>query len=613
MKSLNTILRMSGERITVNYKNSDLIVKRKINAFIIAVMTLIVGMAFYFVFQLSIDTPYKSDLPYIEISIVILTAAFILLVKGHFTAASNIVLVLILTATTSIVYFGETLNEQKIYNLAFLQSVAIIFGILVSEKRRQIVMVGAGSFGTITFFLFSRLLPAADSYGAYISTYITTVVFIGMETWIGAQIHNLLNSTLEEIRHTLEYDDFSKLPNEKLLNRRVVQQKLWEDLTFLVFYKIENLTELTLSFELSNLREIITEIAGILGGYFDSEVFCISSDILCVISSSDREEVEQRNLDVLKKLQEPVFCNSFKVRVQLRSSVLRSGAESFDVNKNISRGLLAIYHARQQNIQTVDFLDTDEKALRVQLSMLHELSDSIRNGSFTVVYQQLYNAERDVVGYEALSRWRRTGGQKIGPDIFIPMIEQAGLMNDFFIMMFLKVLDDIQLHQFISVKSPVFVNLSPELINNNFNFRLITEMIENAGIQRNLIGFEVTETSMASDLQKADKIIDGLKKEGFQIALDDFGMGYSNISRILDQSFNKIKFDKSFIENIFSNEKKLNLLESLLNFFNLFGYKTLIEGVETEKEYLLLRALNFSEYQGYFFSRPQPPEKLACI
>ncbi|MDC7228294.1 MAG: EAL domain-containing protein [Spirochaetales bacterium] len=592
------------------YENSDLIIKRKITAFAIALTTLIFGLSVYLLFQIITGTPYLSDLNFIWLTMLLLVGSFFLFSNGHFYLSANLVLFLMLGVTTLIVFRAETLNELKIYNLAFLQSIAIIFSILVAEKRRQIILVGCGSLTAITFFLIFRLLPVAVSAEPYISTFVTTAIFILMESWIGVQVYNLLNSTLEEIRLNLEHDEFTNLPNDKMMNRMIMHQKVWGDNFTLVFYHLVNLTELVLIFGVSNAHKVLGEVAEIIRTNYESDVFAVSNDVVCVVSSHGRTRTGEIDKSVHKILMDPIECLSFKVRVKYNSAIVESSRWTFALEKELNKGLLAIYHAGQKGLRTVDFQNSGEDDMREHLKMLLDLSAAIAKGNFKVVYQPLYNSEKEIIGYEALTRWMRPGGTKVSPAVFIPLLEKAGMMNDFFAMMFSIVVADITSYSFITPERPVFINLSQELINNNFNFYRVIKMIDEAGIPRSAIGFEITETSMASDTEKVHKLIMFLREGGFKIALDDFGMGYSNISQILKESFYKIKFDRSLIENISFDEKKLKLLDSLLNFFNIFGYKTLIEGVETVEEWELLKSFQFSEFQGYHLSIPLTPEEL---
>ena len=181
-------------------------------------------------------------------------------------------------------------------------------------------------------------------------------------------------------------------------------------------------------------------------------------------------------------------------------------------------------------------------------------------------------------------------------------------MADFFFRMFLKNLDDIIAWPSFFQGQRVFINLSPEIINDGFDFERMIRLMDDRKVSRERIGFEVTETTILKDRKESIHLIEKLRDNGFTIALDDFGTGYSNITQILELPIQKIKFDKSFIHGILSEPQKRDLCAVLMGHFHKYDYITIAEGVEKEEQLALLKSLGCRQYQGYLLARPVRPE-----
>ena len=593
------------------YKDDDIIIKRKVKSFAISVITIIACIAVYILTQLFLGNPYSQDTVFAGAAILVFSIALITFYRGYFFWASNIVLFTILMVTTLIVFNGETLTEQKIYNMAFLQTVSLFFSIMVATQSVQIFLVGLGMIVNVTLFMVLRLLPnAGENKTAYFSTYLTMIIFTVMETGIGISIYNVIKSALEETRYRLEHDEYSRLPNENKLARKA--QKLMGSRIrfFLMFYNIENYTELLLNLGSEETLRLFKRTTEYIVNIFGKNVYRISPDVVCLISTDDEETIEEKNDVIIRHFHSPIKHNSMNLRVILRSALLKTDGKNQDFQSVLNKGYLTLYQARQEKKAYLRFEESNEQNLRYRLTILHELSEAITSWKFSLHYQTVVDSNENVCSYEVLTRWTRHSGEQIPPDYFIPIMEQAGLMGEFFERMVSQVVRDIQDYPGLFEQIPVFINLSPELINHGYDFSQMIEIIRKSGIPNNLIGFEITETSLAKNLRLTSEIISYLLDHGFSLALDDFGVGYSNLSQVLQQRFQKIKFDRSFQDNLSTYPQNQQLLRLLIAFFERNRYTTVVEGIETLEGYNLMKSYGCSHFQGYFFSRPMSPDQL---
>ena len=594
------------------YQSSTILIRRKVNDYLLSLLFIFSGTSIYFFYVLFSKSSYKNDLKFILVILVFLLIAIFLLCLGHFKWSSNLILLIGLFSTSAIVYFGYTLNELKMYNMAFLHSIVLIFSVLVAQTKKQIILVGLSSSLLVSLFLYFKLLPqAGDNRVAYISTFIIVTLYIFMETMIGIQILRVINTSLNDILYNSEHDETTNLPNEKSLIRKISGGLKGNGKHYLLFYRVENYMELLLNLGTEDITKTMIKVHKKIKSLHESEVYRTSSDILITISHKSESELLNIVQAVQANFRNTVSIDGMKIMLFIRCSMIECDNKRLDIQENINRGLLALYQAKSEKKNFVQFNHSSEIKLKSKLKVLHELANAINARNYKIVYQPIVNKNREIVAIEALSRWTNSSGTAVSPDIFIPMLEQSGLMSEFFIIMVSLVLKDMKEYPFLIEHGPLFINLSPELINHSFDFNTLIELIDLNDIDHSRLGFEITETSFSDDRQKTKELIDFLKKERFQIALDDFGTGYSDLSKILDQSFDKIKFDKTFIDNILSDDKKQDLLLLLTSFFQTHNYAIVVEGVEDQDQFDMLCEIGCHQFQGYLFYKPMSPEKLS--
>jgi len=593
------------------YSDRDMVIKRKVNSFVISLVIIIICITLYLISQMILGLPYLKDFIYGLLAILILCSVLFLLLRGYYSWASNIVLFILLFFTGLAVFNGETLSEQKIYNMAFLQSLALFFSIMIATRSIQIFMVGTGIILWVTLFLLFKLFPAAGADKVpYLSSYFTMIFFTLMETGVGLSIFHIMNSALEESQYRSEHDNASDLPNEKKLSRVAREESPQNHPRYLLFYKIENYTELLLNMGSKNALSILVQSAAFIRGIYDAEIFRVAPDVLCLLVTDSAYSIKEKNQKILKHYKRPVHMTAMNTQLLVRSAMLESKTDSENMSEMLNQGFLTLYQAQQDKKSFMEFKKDNEEKLRYRLNILYELTSAISKETFRMHYQPIVDSQKKILSFEALSRWTRDNGENISPQFFIPLLEKAGMMNEFFTLTLTRTLQDIKEYPELFGNRPVFINLSPELINHDFDFSLIVKIIDKSGVPYKQLGFEITETSLADDVNLTSQVIQYLSDKGFILALDDFGVGYSNLSQVLFQNFNKIKIDRSFLADISVNQQNQHLLKLLIAFFKDHEYISLVEGIETEKEFSLMKSFGCTQFQGYLFARPEDPKKL---
>ena len=246
--------------------------------------------------------------------------------------------------------------------------------------------------------------------------------------------------------------------------------------------------------------------------------------------------------------------------------------------------------------------------------MEEAVSHGIEKGSFEVYYQPTYNIDRTLHGAEALLRMHDETLGSIYPDEFIPVAEQLGLIDS---------LDDLVLREvcrFLATGIPqrfgmdcINVNLSVlECMKEGFAEH-VSGIVEDAGIRKRFINFEITESVAANDYRHLANVIDRLRQQGFLFSIDDYGTGYSNMTSLFSLGADIIKIDKSLLWNAEKSELGMTLLKTSIDMVHDMKKLALMEGVETEEQLAVLERLHCDYLQGYFFAKPLSQEQLIAL
>lgn len=250
--------------------------------------------------------------------------------------------------------------------------------------------------------------------------------------------------------------------------------------------------------------------------------------------------------------------------------------------------------------------DTDLEYLLRRSAVESAVSRGLEENSFEVHFQPTYYMYGNKLhGAEALVRMHDRELGNVFPDEFIPVAERMGVIDS---------IDDFVLKEVCRfIKSGIPKKYGMDCINVNLSVlecmkpgfvEHINKIVEEAGVEKSFLNFEITESIAADDYLLLSRVISDLKNEGFQFSMDDYGTGYSNMNAILSLNLDVIKIDKSILRGAEQSKIGYIMLESSVRMFRQMNRKILIEGVETAEQIKLLEPLGVDYLQGYYFSRP---------
>jgi diguanylate cyclase (GGDEF)-like protein len=272
----------------------------------------------------------------------------------------------------------------------------------------------------------------------------------------------------------------------------------------------------------------------------------------------------------------------------------------------VRRADLAMRSARRRGGgMVVGFSAGMEMDFEEQLFIKRELGRALAARDFDIHYQPIVAAEGNViVGLEALLRWNHPIRGAIPPARFIPVAEQAGLMDQLGEFALRRALTD-------AMRWPDFyvaVNLSPMQVRDRKFVNLVAELLSETRIPPSRLVLEVTEGVLIDNPEAAKSRLDDLRALGLKLALDDFGSGYSSLTYLQRLPFDKVKVDRGFVAALDHSANAGVIIQAIIALGRALNLSILVEGIETEEQCVLARLAGCDEMQGYLFARPAPRE-----
>ena len=276
---------------------------------------------------------------------------------------------------------------------------------------------------------------------------------------------------------------------------------------------------------------------------------------------------------------------------------------------------IALKNAKNNSFVRYNYYEPSmEQDTQRRLHLVRRLRADFANRKLQVWYQpQVELKTKKVVGVEALLRWPQSDGSFISPAEFIPLAEYSGLIVE----IGSWVIEEAcrQINAFDEIGLPqlrVAVNVSvPQFRKRDFP-ELVEKQIEQWGIDPKRIELEITESIVMEDPDLVADILRRLKQQGIQVAIDDFGVGFSSLSYLQKLPLDRIKIDKTFVNNSDEKSGKI-IIETIVDMARRLGLKVLAEGIEEQAQLDYFLGLECTEGQGFFFAKPMPADQLICL
>lgn len=428
----------------------------------------------------------------------------------------------------------------------------------------------------------------------------------------------------EELDHLAHTDILTTLPNRRkahmILDDLIKEGN--DEQIYLVCTDLDNFKKINDTLGHSMGDKLLIAVSERFKTCIGPEDFLCSlgGDEFALIMRNQKEHIDVYNYlrAILDIIIQPFKIDNYEMTVSasMGVSIWPSDCDNtLDLMKNAN---IAMHSAKLRGRNDIFFYESEhENSLLERIQLENNLTTALDYDELYMVYQPIIDgATKEPVAFEALMRWKPTHIPPVGPDVFIPLMEDLGIIHKIGLWAFQEVCNKIkELKEAYNKDIKFFINISPTQLKKNTYIYDLKNIIESMEIDPSLLCFEITESVFIDNLENALRTIYALKELGISIAIDDFGTGYSSLSYLINLPVDVLKIDKSFIDLIDSpndSDKKISL--AIMNMASSLNLRVIAEGVETESQYDFLNSKNCDMIQGYYFSKPMNRQdmKLYC-
>lgn len=313
---------------------------------------------------------------------------------------------------------------------------------------------------------------------------------------------------------------------------------------------------------------------------------------------------------LLERLAQPLDIEERSIAVGASVGLSHwNGVEEVDSSELLRRADVAMYASKRGGKMRCTWFKHDfDRNLEAIRDMDTELRQALLNEEFEVQYQPLVDAQsREVVAVESLIRWNRPDGKPVGPNVFIPVAEESGLINAIGLFVLRQACRDAL--DWNGIKLSVNISAA-QLRNPEFPIQL-GQILEETGFEPERLELEITETCLVLDPVVAERSLDIIRGFGVNVVLDDFGTGYASIGFLRQFRFEKLKLDRSLVVDSEGDEGSRAMMLSSISMAQALKMHVTAEGVETEAQADLVRAAGCDQIQGWLYFKAMPKDQIA--
>ena len=419
-----------------------------------------------------------------------------------------------------------------------------------------------------------------------------------------------------QIAHLAHYDALTDLPNRVLFREQLERElkKIVRGGQFAVLYiDIDEFKSVNDSLGHPVGDELLKSVAARLRNCVRETDFVarLGGDEFAVVQTDIEHTADVTDLvtRIYRAIRQPYKCLGHQLTTDASIGIALAPGDGTDLDQLLKNADLAMYGAKADGRRTYRFFEAGmDLRVTARRTLEVDLRKAILDGGFEVHYQPVVDLQsNEVTGCEALLRWRHPQRGMISPAEFIPLAEETGLIN--------------QLGEWVLTTAcaeaaswpehiKIAVNVSPVQFKTHTLALKVAGALAASGLAPNRLELEITEAVLIRDDESALAMLHQLRAIGVRIALDDFGTGYSSLSYLQRFPFDRIKIDRSFVNDITEPGGSSYIVQAVMNIAAARHMTTTAEGVETKQQQELLRTLGCAEMQGYLFSPPKPAAEI---
>jgi diguanylate cyclase (GGDEF)-like protein len=358
------------------------------------------------------------------------------------------------------------------------------------------------------------------------------------------------------------------------------------------------------------LRDVSARLVELVGQ--SGRVYRLGGDEFAVvveIDEADPDAVRRIARRIVQGMTEPFRSSNLIHHIGASVGISLYPTDADDRETLMRRADIALYQAKEKGRrQHRAFEPMMDAEIKRRSTLESELRAALAAGQFLPFYQPLVDLpSKRIIGYELLARWARDDGEEIGPDQFIPIAEECGLINELMLTLLQRAC--VEARDWDPALS-IAINISPVQLKDPWLAEKILAEATRMNFPPNRLALEITENALIVDADNARRTIESLKNQGMRVALDDFGTGYSSLQHLRMLPFDKIKIDRSFVQALGDDPEALKIVRAITSLAQSLELPVVAEGIESAETAERLQAMGCNEGQGFYFGVPMSADRV---
>ncbi|MEG5900204.1 bifunctional diguanylate cyclase/phosphodiesterase [Enterobacter bugandensis] len=482
------------------------------------------------------------------------------------------------------------------------------------------------------FHEMAHTLPGGVSeLGLSIWVSVTTLALLGMmliislidSHWRTSRLTDNLRQLNRQLELQVRFDTLTGLANRQQMDIRMqdcLHSALLSNKQFaVIFLNVDRFRRVNDTWGHSVGDELLITIAQRITSLLTREMTLarLGGDaFILLVPEYDEEKLTTLLTTLLADMRRPLSLCGHTLSTTLSAGVSLYPQDGETLHELKFKADAALHHVKQEGRNGWAFYRPEmSTAVPAQPGFLQELYQALESDRFELWYQPTWHAkDKTIHGFEALLRWRHPEQGVLLPGLFLPTLEQTGLIipvGNWAIEAACR-----QLHFWTEQgfsQWTLSLNLSPIQFEQPDIFHIVSSMLDKYNLSPSRLILEVTESTALKNLDRSIELLNAFNHAGITVSIDDFGTGYSNLLMLSVLPAKELKIDKSFVSSMLGNEKSRKLVETIINIARTMEMTVVAEGIETDEQQAILTSLGCDYLQGYLFSRPLPAEQVPWL
>ena len=424
----------------------------------------------------------------------------------------------------------------------------------------------------------------------------------------------------EQIRHMAQHDALTGLPNRMLLHDRIgqaiAQAERARGVLAVLFIDLDRFKTVNDSLGHpvgDSLLKTVAERLLACTRASDTIARIGGDEFVVLLPSLDQpEDASYVAKKVLDALSVPVTIGGHELQVTPSIGICAYPHDGDDVETLMRNADTAMYHAKQMGRNNYQFFtQAMNDAAQERLLLENDLRHAVERDEFLLHFQPLLNVKTgEIRGLEALVRWRHPTRGMVPPSEFIPAAEETGLIGPIGEWVLTRACAQVRAWREAGYPDlRLSVNCSAQQFQREGFVEAVRRILRETGLPARSLELEITESVIIQHSAQVMGRFQALDDMGIRVSIDDFGTGYSSLSYLKRIAVHQLKIDQSFVRDIHSDPDDAAIVSAIIAIAHSLGLEVVAEGVETAEQLAFLRSLGCDAAQGYYFSRPVPPEE----